>query len=232
MSPNQPDPIWNPDDHLDRVYRRGRQLRRRRLVGAGGAAAVVAVTLLALAVSGNLTNTNNDRRVLTAGQSDLTTTTAPAPTETTTPAVTATTGTTAPPVIGTAPTTVKPTVTTTHTPQQPATTTGSAGTVRVTDANKGGTVPAARGNTIVVVLNGTQWTFPTKPDGAVLQQIGNPVTSAGSCPPGVGCGTTTATYLVVGAGHAQITAVRTSCGEVIVCTADKTSYTVLITVPA
>jgi hypothetical protein len=40
-----PEPSWNPDAHLDRVYRRGRRLRARRRIGvlAGGSLAVVAL---------------------------------------------------------------------------------------------------------------------------------------------------------------------------------------------
>jgi hypothetical protein len=51
VSQIKPDPAWSPEDHLEHVYRRGRQLRRRRQVGATSAV-LVAVVGLAVMVSG------------------------------------------------------------------------------------------------------------------------------------------------------------------------------------
>lgn len=60
----QSDPSWSPEDHLERVYRRGRQLRRRRQVGIASAA-LVAVVGLAVSVSGATSPLVHPLQVLT-----------------------------------------------------------------------------------------------------------------------------------------------------------------------
>jgi len=64
VNPIQFDPPWSPEEHLERVYRRGRQLRRRRQVGATGAA-LVAVVGLAVALSGSTSPLVHPLQVLT-----------------------------------------------------------------------------------------------------------------------------------------------------------------------
>ncbi len=85
-----PEPLWSPDDHLPRVYRRGRQLRRRRQAGAtaGALAAILAVA----GVARGLTGDTGGRRIATSpGTTTLSTTTlTPTPSETTAPATTVT----------------------------------------------------------------------------------------------------------------------------------------------
>src|SRR5581483_6672020 len=44
-------PRWSPDDHLDRVYRRGRLLRRRRLVLLPGLPTLLLIVWLALVIA-------------------------------------------------------------------------------------------------------------------------------------------------------------------------------------
>jgi hypothetical protein len=112
--------------------------------------------------------------------------------------------------------------------------TGQA-TVQVTERNNGGTIVVVKGSTIQVVLSSIYWKFPTAPNPAVLQPLGDPVIApapVGSCVPGGGCGTVSVTYQVVGGGHATISASRTTCGEALACTGTEGSYSVLVNVAA
>ncbi|MDQ1428121.1 MAG: hypothetical protein QOK39_1597 [Acidimicrobiaceae bacterium] len=75
--PTDREPTWNPDAHLDRVYRRGRFLQNRRR-GAGIAAGVVAMAAVVALVVANVGGANPGHRILTAGTGRATTTIAPA----------------------------------------------------------------------------------------------------------------------------------------------------------
>jgi len=98
----------------------------------------------------------------------------------------------------------------------------------VTDADNGRTVAIASGGQVTVTLDSTYWTFGGSSNPAVLRQVGQPVTSPGSCPPGVGCGRVSATFAAVGRGRADVTASRTSCGEALSCTGGSGSYRVTV----
>lgn len=104
------------------------------------------------------------------------------------------------------------------------------------DDDNGTTIKLARGATIVVVLNSTYWQFPTPASPTtVLAPVGSVVTAPapiGTCVPGAGCGTVTATYQAVGPGQATITASRTTCGEALQCTGSAGSYHVTVDVAA
>ena len=102
--------------------------------------------------------------------------------------------------------------------------------VSVTDADNGGTVTVAPGERLTVTLGSTYWTFAGSSNTAVLQQVGQPVASPGSCPPGVGCGQVSATFVAVGRGRADVTASRSSCGEALSCTGGSGSYRVSVVV--
>jgi hypothetical protein len=66
------EPVWSPDEHLDRTYRRGRQLRRRRrLITVGGP--LLAVAAAAFGISA-LTGSTPARHVQTLAQPRTTTT--------------------------------------------------------------------------------------------------------------------------------------------------------------
>lgn len=91
----------------------------------------------------------------------------------------------------------------------------------------------AKGSTIQVVLASIYWMFPPAIKPSVLAPVGTPVTAPapiGTCMPGVGCGTVTATYKAVGTGTATISASRTTCGEALVCTGDNGSWSVAVVV--
>ena len=87
------------------------------------------------------------------------------------------------------------------------------------------------GDTIVVTLHSTYWTFGV-PGGFILQPITPPQIGKGvNCPkvPGSGCGTVTITYNVGKVGTGSIVAHRTSCGEALKCTAAQSTWSVTIT---
>src|SRR5215472_6430503 len=77
-----------------------------------------------------------------------------------------------------------------------------ASAVTVGDADNGGTVTVAPGERLLVALGSTYWTFRGSSDPGVLRQLGQPVVSPGSCPPGVGCGLVSATFEAVRPGRA------------------------------
>ena len=109
----------------------------------------------------------------------------------------------------------------------------ASGTIQLTDKDDGTTTAVTKATTIVVVLASTYWGFPNPPNAAVLQQIGavSVVPSPpGTCVPGGGCGTASATYKAVGIGQTKITASRTTCGEGLLCTGTKGMYSVTVLV--
>jgi hypothetical protein len=86
------------------------------------------------------------------------------------------------------------------------------------------------GDTIVVTLHSTYWTFGV-PGGFILQPITPPQVGKGvNCPsvPGSGCGTVTITYNVGKVGSGSINARRTTCGEALKCTAAQSTWSVTI----
>jgi hypothetical protein len=72
-----PEPSWNPDAHLERVYRRGRRLRTRRRVGVVAGGSLVVAALLAVGVTLGGGGADHGRRVATgaSGTSGTTATT-------------------------------------------------------------------------------------------------------------------------------------------------------------
>jgi hypothetical protein len=102
--------------------------------------------------------------------------------------------------------------------------------VVVTETDNGRTLTVVSGTQLVVTLHSTYWSFGTAPNSAVLNEVGQPVASPGSCPPGVGCGQVTATFTAVGPGRADVTASRSSCGEALSCTGGSGSFRVSIVV--
>ena len=103
----------------------------------------------------------------------------------------------------------------------------------VSEADNGSTVSLRTGGTLRVVLHSTYWQFDPASDPTVLRSTGDPTSSPdppGSCVPGGGCGTVTATFQALRAGRAVVTAHRTSCGEALRCTGNQGSYAVTVMV--
>jgi hypothetical protein len=105
--------------------------------------------------------------------------------------------------------------------------------VAVGDAQNGQSVSAHVGDTLRIVLSSTTWTISGSSDPSVLQSQGEQVVSpapAGSCYPGMGCGTTTAVFRAMRPGTATVTATRVSCGEARRCVGAEGQYQVVIIV--
>jgi hypothetical protein len=86
---------------------------------------------------------------------------------------------------------------------------------------------------VVVQLASLYWGFPNPPDPSILRPVGSPTlvpAPVGTCVPGGGCGTATATFTAVGAGSTQVSASRTTCGEALLCTGGNGSYAVHVVV--
>jgi len=102
--------------------------------------------------------------------------------------------------------------------------------VTLTDADNGRTVSVAPCAQLTVTLGSTYWTFAGSSNSAVLRQVGQPVASPGACPPGVGCGQVSASFVAVAPGRAEVTASRSSCGEALSCTGGSGTYRVSVVV--
>jgi hypothetical protein len=114
---------------------------------------------------------------------------------------------------------------------------GGHPTVTVSEADNGHAITLHRGQRLQVILHSTYWTFDGGTDTAVLVRQGDtqyhPGTRGkGGCPsfPGSGCGTAVQNYQADGAGTSTVTASRTSCGEVLMCTPDMGTWSVDVTV--
>jgi hypothetical protein len=110
----------------------------------------------------------------------------------------------------------------------------TARTARAGDDDNGRTVKLAPGDHLEVVLHSTYWTFDGSSDPAVVSGDGDPVYAGGGpkCggPPGSGCGTVTARFTAGAAGTAVVSAHRTSCGEALRCSPDKSRWALTVKV--
>jgi len=109
--------------------------------------------------------------------------------------------------------------------------TAHGSTVRLGWGDKGRTVTVAKGARVVVALHSTYWRIRGSSDPAVVRQTGRERIAParqGTCLPGVGCGTVTASFRAVGRGTANLRAGRTTCGEARACTGGQGRYVVTI----
>lgn len=95
---------------------------------------------------------------------------------------------------------------------------------------RGTTVRVPTGTLVVVRLHSTYWSTPAGSDPQVLAPSGGGTIPAGTCPPGRGCGTSSARFTARRPGTAHITARRTSCGEAMRCSPGQERYEVTVTV--
>lgn len=110
--------------------------------------------------------------------------------------------------------------------------TSSGGVVTATNAANGKSLSLRVGDRLEVTLSSTYWMFDPAPGHVVNAGAGPQVAPDPSCVPGGGCGTVTQSFVAVGAGTAQVTAHRTSCGEAMACTPAQASFTVTVVVSA
>ena len=117
------------------------------------------------------------------------------------------------------------------TPQASVTASPSIGPegIELTEDSQGHTVPAKVGTMITVVLHSTYWSPAITSAAAVVAPVGAPTISpapAGTCLPGIGCGTVTSTFLATAPGEAVLSASRTVCGEARNCNDSDRLWTV------
>lgn len=95
---------------------------------------------------------------------------------------------------------------------------------------QGTTVRVATGTLIVVRLHSAYWSTPADSDPQVLTPLGGGTTATGTCPPGRGCGISSAQFIARRLGTADITAQRDSCGEAMRCSPGTGRYDVTVRV--
>ncbi|NUR04208.1 MAG: hypothetical protein HOY79_49215 [Streptomyces sp.] len=86
------------------------------------------------------------------------------------------------------------------------------------------------GTLIVVRLHSTYWSTPAGSDPRVLVRVGGGPTATGTCPPGRGCGISSAQFTAGRPGTAHIAARRDSCGEAMRCSPGQGRYDVTVSV--
>jgi hypothetical protein len=102
-------------------------------------------------------------------------------------------------------------------------------TRQVDEKANGSTVDVQLGDTVVVVLHSTYWSFAV-PHSA-LQPLGEPQPSPSHCTvAGSGCGTVTARYNATHVGQTTLQAHRDSCGEARRCTGSEGEWSVTVRV--
>src|SRR5262249_52205405 len=109
-----------------------------------------------------------------------------------------------------------------------------AHTVVARDQDNGHTLALRVGDHLAVILGSTYWQGQGSTAPAVLLLGAQPSVAPqqSGCVPGQGCGTVSATFAAVAAGHADVTAHRTSCGEAMSCTGNLGFYRLTVIVAA
>jgi hypothetical protein len=130
----------------------------------------------------------------------------------------------------------RPTTTPTAVPTSPGagltatlpepTATTPIGAVQLSEPSAGRTFQIHRGDRVVLTLHNTYWRI-APPDGRILTQTGTQKVTparAGTCRPGLGCGTVQAIFIASATGSTELTASRTTCGEAMACPPGQGSY--------
>ena len=105
--------------------------------------------------------------------------------------------------------------------------------IAVSGVQNGQSVQMQAGDVVTVSLDTTFWTFAPTSDASILQSQSDQVISPaaiGTCPPGMGCGTTMASYKALKTGTATVSAGRISCGEARRCVGSEGAFLVTIVV--
>jgi hypothetical protein len=113
---------------------------------------------------------------------------------------------------------------------------GVTANVRAGDDQNGRTISLQAGQTLLVTLSSTYWSFQGSSNPQVLAPVGTATASPvpkSTCPgPGSVCGTVAQVFHALAPGTAQVTATRVSCGEALRCTGDSGLYQLTVQVRA
>jgi hypothetical protein len=105
--------------------------------------------------------------------------------------------------------------------------------VTVSEADNGTTITVRPGSRVTLTLHSTYWSIQGSSADTVLHQVGGTSTRParpGTCVPGQGCGTVSASFIAVHTGTADLSASRTTCGEALRCTPGQARYAVHVVV--
>ncbi|MER6633304.1 hypothetical protein ABT301_34660 [Streptomyces sp. NPDC000987] len=115
-------------------------------------------------------------------------------------------------------------------PSQSSASAGPSGSaaqpVVLDERQRGRTVRVTVGTLVVVRLHSAYWSTPTSSNPRVLAPAGGGTTTTATCPPGRGCGISSARFTVLGPGTAHVTARRDACGEAMRCPPGQGRYDV------
>lgn len=117
-----------------------------------------------------------------------------------------------------------------HTPVSSASSASATGSAVLDERARGTTVRVTVGTLVVVRLHGAYWSTPAGSNPRVLTPVGGGTTATATCPPGRGCGTSSARFTALRPGTVHITARRDSCGEAMRCPPGQGRYDVTVTV--
>ncbi|MFI2206541.1 hypothetical protein ACH47Z_38505 [Streptomyces sp. NPDC020192] len=112
----------------------------------------------------------------------------------------------------------------------PASSASATGPAVLDERARGTTVQVTAGTHIVVRLHSAYWSTPASSNPRVLTPVGGGTTVNATCPPGRGCGTSSAQFTALRPGTVHITARRDSCGEAMHCSPGQGRYDVTVTV--
>jgi hypothetical protein len=105
--------------------------------------------------------------------------------------------------------------------------------VTVSETENGRTITVRSGSRVTLTLHSTYWSIGGSSHPNVLHQVGGTSTrpaKPGTCVPGQGCGTVSATFVALSRGTADLTASRTTCGEALRCAPGQGDYVVHVVV--
>jgi hypothetical protein len=108
--------------------------------------------------------------------------------------------------------------------------TPSPSTLTLDEHARSTTVTLRTGTSVVVRLHSTYWSTPVSSDPHVLRPAGGGSSPTASCPPGGGCGVSSAHFIAAHPGTTRVTAHRSSCGEAMRCPPGAGAYEVTVTV--
>ncbi|OIJ89490.1 hypothetical protein BIV25_34140 [Streptomyces sp. MUSC 14] len=117
-----------------------------------------------------------------------------------------------------------------RTPASSSPSASATGPAVLDERARGTTVRVSPGTLVVVRLHGAYWSTPVGSDPRVLTPAGGGTSVSATCPPGRGCGTSSARFTALRPGTAHITARRAACGEAMRCPPGQGRYDVTVTV--